>query len=173
LKVFLYLWFVCVGGSDTSNNDRNNVETQRKGIIIVDFPSGQDVHNSYEDDEKNNDELENDNKKPNFTLAQWATHRLEANAIIAEVIPLRIAAMHVCLPNSPILQSLASNYGIALKALNARTKMHSGNPIEIRYELQQYGKCWNKMVVVKPHRRSSSSNKGRTDAHYSMSNIIK
>jgi hypothetical protein len=142
--VFLYLWFVCVGGDDTSNNDSNNVETQRKGIVIVGFPSGQDVFNINESD--NNDLYSNDDAaikakaNENHTTAQWTKNRLEANSIIAKVVPLRVAAIHMCLPNSRIFKVVASVYGIALKVWSARTKIHLGNPIEIRYKLQQYGK---------------------------------
>ncbi|OEU05873.1 hypothetical protein FRACYDRAFT_257639 [Fragilariopsis cylindrus CCMP1102] len=33
-KIWLYLFFVCIGGSDISNNDKNNLETQQKGNPI-------------------------------------------------------------------------------------------------------------------------------------------
>jgi hypothetical protein len=127
LKVFLYLNFVVVGGCDTSNNDRNNVETQRKGIIIIGFPNEHDVYTSHEND--------------NYSVAQWRKERLEANTLIAKVTPIRIAAIHICLPYTNKYRVLTSFYGIALKALNARAKIHCGKPIEINYKLQQYGKC--------------------------------
>ena len=144
MKVFLYLWYVCAGGCDTSNNDRNNLETQQKGIVIVDFPSGQDLYDSNE----------------NAELDQWATHRLKANDRILKVIPLRIAAIHINLPNPQIFKSLASVYSTTLNVWNARTKLHLGDPIEIRYKLQQYGKCWI-IMVEKPYRSSSDRNRGQ------------
>jgi hypothetical protein len=119
LKVFLYLWFVCGGGCDTSNNGRNNVETQRKGIIIVYFPNPKDMNN----------------KKSNWN------ERLTANARFAKVVPLRVAAVHFCLPDSHLFKVIASVFGMTSKALNVRTKIHLGHPTEIRYKLQQYGKC--------------------------------
>jgi hypothetical protein len=66
---------------------------------------------------------------------------LAVNKILANVVPQRIAAIHICLPNSQIFGLVASFYGIALKLWNARTRIHLGNPTEIRYKLQQYGKC--------------------------------
>ncbi|MGK3753048.1 MAG: hypothetical protein ACI8RD_005355 [Bacillariaceae sp.] len=133
MKVFLYFFFASGGGCDyTSNNDRTNVGAQSNGGIIVVAFSAQLNHSN---------ETDNQNKKLNFNLAQWRKERLEANALIATVAPLRIAAIHVCLPNSNKFKLLASVYGIALKVWNARTKIHLGNPIEIRYKLQQYGKC--------------------------------
>ena len=54
MKVFLYLWYVVVGGDDISNNDSNNIETQRKGIIIVIFPNGRDVYNINDNNQNYN-----------------------------------------------------------------------------------------------------------------------
>ena len=73
-------------------------------------------------------------------LAQWTKNRLEANKIIAKVVPLRVASIHICLPNSNKFKLLSSIYGIILKRWNARARIHLGNPLEIRYKLQQYGK---------------------------------
>jgi hypothetical protein len=142
LKVFLYLAFVCVGGSDTSDNDRNNLETQRKGVIIVGFPNEADVYNSNDNDD------ENDYRK----------ERLEANHRIGKCVPLRVVAVHLCLPNSYKFKVLASFYGIASKASTARTKIHLGNPTEYRYKLQQYGKCWI-IMVENPYQSSSKNNR--------------
>jgi hypothetical protein len=131
LKVFLYLSFVGVGGSDTSNNDRNNVETQRKGIVVVGFSTYM-----YK-----NNELENDDRQSNSDLGQWTKDRMEANACITNVAPLRVAAAHVCLRKKYMFKVLESFYGFTIKAMNARTKIHFGNPIEMRYKLQEFGKC--------------------------------
>jgi hypothetical protein len=132
LKVALYVNFACIGGSDTCNNDRNNVETQCKGIVVVCLPNVLDEYDSKENDNQNNDKQ---------SMAQWSMERVEANALIEKVVPLRVAAVHICLPNSHKFKVLASVLGIVSKASNARTKIHLGNPIEIRYKLQQYGKC--------------------------------
>ena len=119
LKVALYINFACIGGSDITNNDKNNVESQCKGVVIVCLPNvcSNDSYNSKESKE-----------------------RIEANALIEQVVPIRIAAVHVCLPNVLKFKLLASVYGMISKASISRTKIHLGNPIEIRYQLQQYGK---------------------------------
>jgi hypothetical protein len=138
LKVALYVNFACVGGTDICNNDNNNVETLCKGIVVVCLPNIHDGYNSKETVNQNNDKLEsNDNQ----SLAQWSMERVEANALIEKVVPLRVAAVHICLPNSYKFKVLASFYDVASKTSTARTKIHLGNPIEIRYKLQQYGKC--------------------------------
>jgi hypothetical protein len=139
MKVFLYLWFVCVGGCDTSNNDINNAETQRRGIVVVVFPSGQHVYDTVNDEQEL--EKKDDKKAANeHNTTKRTKERLSVNSIIAKVVPLRVAAIHICLPNSQIFGVVASFYGIALKLWNARTRIHLGNPIEIRYKLQQHGK---------------------------------
>ena len=74
MKVFLYLWYVVVGGDDISNNDSNNIETQRKGIIIVIFPSGRDVYNNINDNNQNYNSA-NSSKDNYQSVAQWTTNR--------------------------------------------------------------------------------------------------
>ncbi|MGK3759204.1 MAG: hypothetical protein ACI8RD_011521 [Bacillariaceae sp.] len=135
MKVYIYINFISVGGSDTSNNDRNNVETQRKGIVVVAYSIN--LSNSNENDNENN----------NNELAYIdRMERMKAYYILGKVVPQRMAAMHICLPNVQIFGVVASFYGIAFKLFNARTSIHArtklyaGNPIEIRYKLQQHGK---------------------------------
>jgi hypothetical protein len=142
MKVFVYLWFVCAGGCDTSNNDRNNVETQRKGVIIVYFPNTEDLYNCVN---QNIVELENDDRKSKWKKSNWK-ERMIANGRIGKVVPIRVAAVHICLPNSHLFKVVANVFGMASKALNVRTKIHLGHPTEIRYKLQQYGKCSIKLI---------------------------
>jgi hypothetical protein len=92
LKVFLYLKFACVGGCDTSNNDRNNVETQRKGIVVVvvvvvvGFATY--LYSSNENDNKiNNDELENDDNRENLNIAQRTKERPKALNVASSISP--------------------------------------------------------------------------------------
>ena len=137
MKVFLYLWSVCVGSGD----DTYHAETQRRGVIIVIFPSGQQVYDTVNDARQ----LENNNKKDDddnaiHNTTKYTKERLSVNHILAKLVPQRMTAIHICLPNSQIFGLVASFYGIALKSWNARTRIHLGNPTEIRYKLQQYGK---------------------------------
>ena len=98
-----------------------------------------DVYNINDNNQNYNSA--NSSKDNNYqSVAQWTTNRLEANKIIAKVVPLRVASIHICLPNSNKFKLLSSIYGIILKRWNARARIHLGNPLEIRYKLQQYGK---------------------------------
>jgi hypothetical protein len=124
LRCFFYLWYVICGGSDTSNNDLNNVETQRKGVVVVAMPS--QMHLEYGVNE-------NLLHKVNFIR-----NRAAMNAFAAEVIPIRLAAIHLCFPKNTFTQ-IVSSFGSALAAYNSRTKVHLGMPVELRYQLQQFG----------------------------------
>ena len=123
-KVWLYLFFVCVGGSDISNNDKNNLETQQKGVVCVNFPSPNVLYavsksvNNIKDLKK----------------------RLDTISRTANCTPVRFAAIHWCLPDSHIFKLLTSVYGTTFRELATRIRFHLGNPIEIRYKLQQFGK---------------------------------
>ena len=126
-KIWLYLFFVCIGGSDISNNDKNNLETQQKGVVMVNFPT------PYGNDIKH------------------ARKRLDSFSRIAQCIPVRIVAVHFCVPNShrfKFLNSvLNSVYGTSSRPLIPRVRFHLGNPIEIRYKLQQFGKYFIRSEV--------------------------
>ena len=125
-KVWLYLFFVCVGGSDISNNDKNNLETQQKGVVVVNFPSPKVLYavsksvNNIKDLKK----------------------RLDTISRTANCTPVRFAAIHWCLPDSHVFKLLTSVYGTAFRELATRIRFHLGNPIEIRYKLQQFGKYY-------------------------------
>eukprot|EP00536_Pseudo-nitzschia_multiseries_P003472 jgi/Psemu1/236728/estExt_Genewise1.C_540002 len=124
LRVFFYLWFVLCGGADIAKNDLNNIETQRKGVVCMVFPSVQ--HMGY----ANNDNI--------LWKIKFLTDRVSATAAVAEVIPLRITAIHICLPKSAVTQ-VGLTFAKTLKAWNARTKIHLGHPLELKYALQGYG----------------------------------
>ena len=119
-----YLWFVLSGGSDIANNDINNIETQRKGGIVVVFPSF--THMKYGDSTNA------------LTKIKFIKYRSELNATVAKVIPIRLTAVHICLPQSS-LSLIASNFVLNLQQWSTRTRIHLGNPLEIRYQLQGYG----------------------------------
>uniref|UniRef100_A0A7S4ENT3 DUF6824 domain-containing protein n=1 Tax=Pseudo-nitzschia australis TaxID=44445 RepID=A0A7S4ENT3_9STRA len=124
LKVLFYLWFVLSGGSDIANNDINNIETQRKGAIAVIFPSF--AHMQYSN---------NSNVMKNL---KFLKERTEINAVVGGVIPIRITAVHICLPRSSLSQ-IASSFVLHLKQYSTRLRIHLGDPLEIRYKLQGYG----------------------------------
>eukprot|EP00537_Pseudo-nitzschia_pungens_P014741 CAMPEP_0172401532 /NCGR_PEP_ID=MMETSP1061-20121228/50627_1 /TAXON_ID=37318 /ORGANISM="Pseudo-nitzschia pungens, Strain cf. pungens" /LENGTH=564 /DNA_ID=CAMNT_0013135203 /DNA_START=216 /DNA_END=1910 /DNA_ORIENTATION=+ len=121
-KVFFYLWFVLSGGTDIANHDINNIETQRKGAVIIFIPSQQ----VYSD---------TDNILSQIKFVQ---DRASANAYVAEIIPLRVAAIHLCLPKTCLAQ-ISLQFGYLLTTWNVRIKVHLGEFLELRYTLQSYG----------------------------------
>ena len=132
IKVFLYLWAVAAGGCDTTNNDINNVESQRKGTVVIVFPSSQHVYPQHEF-------VYNKSEVPEASQFKFSRDRASVNALVASVIPMRFAALHICLPDKPLFKVVTSIFGIVLSAWNSRTKIHLGNPLELKYCLQGYG----------------------------------
>jgi hypothetical protein len=124
LKCIFYLGYVLCGGSDTSNNDLNNVETQRKGVVVVIMPSH--MHLEYGVNE-------NFLQKVEFVRNRAAMHK-----IVAEAMPMRVAASHLCFPKNTLTKIIAS-FGSESVAYHLRTKVHLGTPVELRYQLQQFG----------------------------------
>ena len=59
--------------------------------------------------------------------------------MIAQIVPIRIVCVHLCLPNKQVYRVTAKLFGMAISALNSRTKIHVGNPVEWRYALQAFG----------------------------------
>ena len=128
-KIWLYLFFVCIGGSDISNNDKNNLETQQKGVVMVIFPIpyGNDIKNARE--------------------------RLDSLSRTLQSIPIRIVALHFCVPDSHLFKFLNTVYGTSSRPLIPRVRFHLGNPIEILYKLQQFGKYFIKAREQKGQNR--------------------
>ena len=59
--------------------------------------------------------------------------------MIAQIVPIRIVCVHLCLPNKHVYRVTAKLFGMAISALNSRTKVHVGNPVEWRYALKAFG----------------------------------
>ncbi len=106
-----------IGGDNIIDNDSNQLETQRKGVVVVFFPSPNHVQN-------------------NFSLAR-AKARVETLGLLLRTIPLRVVSMHYCLPDIPWVRTLSSV--LVLSKLAPRSKYHFGNNLELRYQLQGYG----------------------------------
>ena len=79
-----------------------------------------------------NGEVGNNVKQQNFFMSRVTTH-----AVVVGAVPMRIAAIHLCLPDMfPILTKI---YSMALGKWSARAKFHLGKSIELRYQLKGYG----------------------------------
>jgi len=116
-KILIYIWIGTIG-----DNDFDHLETQHAGAIVILKPTYQ-----------------TQNEERQGSLLQKVKARVEANALVASVIPVRVAAMHICLPNSPLATILASLFSMHLGMWLPRVKFHFGNPLEQRYQLQGYG----------------------------------
>jgi len=121
LKVIFYLLNACIDSSDTTNNDFNNIECLRKGLIIVScVPS-----NSYIASTESNKEIQR--------------VRLSSKARVTKIVPIRLACVHMCYPNTQMYRFNGRVFGLVASFLNSRTKIHLGNPVEWRYALRTYG----------------------------------
>eukprot|EP00531_Pseudo-nitzschia_arenysensis_P020497 CAMPEP_0116138764 /NCGR_PEP_ID=MMETSP0329-20121206/12951_1 /TAXON_ID=697910 /ORGANISM="Pseudo-nitzschia arenysensis, Strain B593" /LENGTH=318 /DNA_ID=CAMNT_0003633759 /DNA_START=244 /DNA_END=1197 /DNA_ORIENTATION=- len=55
-------------------------------------------------------------------------------------LPMRVASLHLCFEDKPIYRLLNSLFHFTMNPyLKSRYKVHIGEPLEIRYELQGYG----------------------------------
>jgi len=172
LKVGFYILNACVGGCDTTNNDFNNIECHRKGLIIISF-----VHLNSDTVSKFNLKLIKD--------------KLSAQMMIAQAIPIRMVGNHVCYPNTQAYRVRGKVVGMANSVWNSRTKIHLGNPIEWRYALQGYGipteiipstdtgtiklDNWKKWIKLKTYSEQlyiSRSESGRDDGSDSTSGSV-
>jgi hypothetical protein len=122
-----------------------DIESQQKGVLIVAWPSD-GVNNNYtpSDDRASSNESSTDNSdhsvweetlRPNINNVEGYYQLKVFNAL-----PIRIAAVHFCFADRPIFRIIVTLFYFAAGPhLRTRFKMHMGEPIEIRYELQGYG----------------------------------
>ena len=118
MKILIYLWVVA--GED--------VESQRKGAIVI----------SYSGPKITEDETA-DNKQQQ---RKFHSSRVKSHVVVASAVPVRIVAIHFCLPNTSgnsVFSALSNIYGMVLGAWSSRVKFHLGESIEIRYQLKCYG----------------------------------
>lgn len=115
--VMRYMLVSLIGGDEIIDNDINQLETQRKGVVVVHFPSTQHVQSNFS--------FAMAREKPKMFARPFAS------------IPLRMVALHFCLPNIPWVKTMSSL--LVLSNLVPRSKYHFGNDVELRYQLQGYG----------------------------------
>lgn len=56
-----------------------------------------------------------------------------------ECLPVRMAVVHVCLPDKPIYHMMRSGIALSMRGLSSRLKFHCGDSVEIQYHLHGYG----------------------------------
>ncbi|KAL3929377.1 MAG: hypothetical protein SGARI_004764, partial [Bacillariaceae sp.] len=92
-----------------------DIETQRKGLVVINMPN-RDVP----------------------LLPERKEHVLGQQAM--EAIPIRICALHMCLPNEITFRLLKANVAFILgKDQRKRIKIHLGERTELHYSLHGYG----------------------------------
>ena len=101
-----------------------DVESQRKGMVVLSY-SGPKI--TVEEEEKNT-------KQQKFHQSRVTTH-----VTVASSVPMRVAAIHFCLPDTTLHHILTRIYGMALGNYGTRVKFHLGQSIELRYQLRGYG----------------------------------
>jgi len=107
VRVAIYLYGTVVS---------EDVETQRKGMVICIWPEG--------------------------TKTLMISDKEEQRAInnMMSVLPIRISAAHICLPKEPASQLLQALLILAMpKDERTRTRIHLGKPTECRYNLMTFG----------------------------------
>lgn len=65
--------------------------------------------------------------------------RTNVNKIVGSIVPVRMTAVHMCLPDIPWANALTSMFEMILSQWLPRTKFHFGNHVELRYQLQGFG----------------------------------
>jgi len=125
LRVILYLCASALGLCDVINNDFDSIETQQKGLVFVYLPKFQ--------------ELQADRTLESSLL--WIKQRFDIILMVVNIIPVRVCAVHACLPNKPLAKAIHSLITAAslMSRFLPRTKFHFGDPVELRYQLQGYG----------------------------------
>jgi len=120
LKVYIYMY-----GGVFTNNDVGHLESQRKGVVVIVIP-GHKV-------------LGNDTMRDLERRLSWIISRGKINDFVGSIIPMRIVAAHICLPEDAITRTLTSVYTMILSSWLPKVKFHFGNALELRYKLQGYG----------------------------------
>jgi len=117
LKVLIYLWVVAA----------DDVESQRNGMIVISY-SGPKITT----DESGH--WVNSKKHKKFHQSRVKTH-----VIVVSAVPMRVTAVHFCLPLSTLVQVFTQIYKMAMGPWSSRVKFHMGESIELRYQLKGYG----------------------------------
>ena len=106
----------CIDSFDTTNNDFDNIESLRRGLVIVSF-----INLNH------------------YMGAKMVYRIVTLNAKIAQTVPIRLVCVHICYPNTEVYKVRGKVVGMVTSVLNSRIKIHLGNLVEWRYALQGYG----------------------------------
>lgn len=70
---------------------------------------------------------------------EFSRTRAIINKTVGNIVPVRMPAVHMCLPNLTWANALTSKFQMVLSNWQPRTKFHFGTHVELRYQLQGYG----------------------------------
>lgn len=115
LKILIYLWVVAA----------EDVESQQKGMVVLSI-SGPNI--TREEDQNQNSKQQ-----------KFHENRVKTHATVGSAVPMRLTAIHFCLPNTTLHHILTRIYGMALGNFSTRIKFHLGQSVELRYALKSYG----------------------------------
>jgi len=125
-----------------------DIESQRKGMIVVGWPSDNmnTNTNTSDDDTKSSESDGGGSTGSEYNRWEQTLRPNIANLFVNYIaksfkgMPMRIAAMHICFQDQPIYRILNSMvYFAVTNYAKARFKIHIGEPLEIRYKLQGFG----------------------------------
>ena len=105
-------FFLLIAGDD--------VESQQKGIVVVVWPN------------------------PDIAYSLKLRYPINSGGELAksvyQTVPVRVTAFYFCSPeNTPFFQVLRSVFVLTLGGKRCRLKFHSGEPVELRYQVNGYG----------------------------------
>jgi len=122
-----------------------DIETQQKGVVLILWPSVESDYttgSSGGGSSSNNEQTSVWDKyftsSQNVPTSDASFHRKSF------LTPIRFSSVHFCGQNKPAFRLLSSMFYFGLPKnnidLKSRYKSHFGEPIELRYQLQGYGK---------------------------------
>lgn len=119
----LVLYTLLVAGED--------IESQTKGLVIVVWPQP-DIANTIQ--------------------LRYPIHNGgELFQAIIQSVPVRFVAFHFCTPaNIPFFNVMKSvfTYFIASTEIRSRVRIHSGEPIELKYQISGYGTSISIYIII-------------------------
>lgn len=119
-KVVLYILLIAV----------DDLESQQKGIVLVLWPNS-DIAETIK------------SRHPIINSSQLY-------GSIFKAVPVRVSAFHFCTPgNIPFFNVLRSVFVLVVDKIDrSRVKFHSGESVELQYQMSSYGKLLHAAVIV-------------------------
>lgn len=137
MKALLYVWSVLI----------EDVEAQRKGLVGIFWPRYVDHGHKGKSSIKPTEPIKLTHKRgmrqPYTTLLSDEVPDANSRSTgirFFEALPIRVSAMHICLPDIPYLRMIRNVlFFIMGESFRSRVKFHDGVGIEVVYSLMGYG----------------------------------